>query len=92
MVIKPLLRQLCLVDSEKTYQAWYGVDPATMEANRRFNYAGAIYDDDGNVSRYYDNEVDDYKQDHYQLHVSQRFPMHWNANISLHYTEWPGIL
>ncbi|MDH4089486.1 MAG: TonB-dependent receptor [Cyclobacteriaceae bacterium] len=75
---------------EQTYQAWYGIDPATLEIDRRFNYAGAIYDSEGNVVRFYDNEVDNYLQNHYQLHISQRLSENWNANISGHYTHGRG--
>lgn len=75
---------------EQTYQAWYGVDRATMESNRRFNYAGAIYNDDWSISRFYDNEEDNYRQDHYQLHVSQKLSPAWSGNISLHYTYGRG--
>ena len=52
---------------EETYQAWYGVDEATMKSDRRFNWAGAIFNEDGSIS-YYDREVDHYRQDH----ISQR--------------------
>ena len=75
---------------EQTYQAWYGVDQTTMDVDRRFNYSGAIYDDNGNITRFYENEVDDYRQDHYQLHVSQQLSAYWNANVSLHYTYGKG--
>lgn len=88
---KTIVKALMFGGHEKTYQAWYGVDPGTMEIDRRYNYAGAIYDEGGNVTRYYDNEVDDYKQDHYQLHVSQRISAEWNANISFHYTKGRGF-
>ena len=88
---KTIVKAIMFGGHEKTYQAWYGVDAATMATDRRFNYAGAIYDDVGNVSRYYDNEVDDYQQDHYQLHVSQTISERWNATISLHYTNGRGF-
>jgi iron complex outermembrane recepter protein len=87
---KTIVKAIVFGGSEKTYQAWYGVDPATMEISRTYNYAGAIYNDDGSVSRFYDNEVDDYKQDHYQLHLSHVISDHWNANLSLHYTDGRG--
>jgi len=64
---------------EKTYQAWYGVDKETFEKNPTFNYAGAIYDDQGNITGFYDNEVDDYTQKHYQLH----YTWHLSPKISL---------
>lgn len=75
---------------EKTYQSWYGVDSATMQTNRRMNFAGAIYNPDGTIARYYDNQVDDYNQDHYQLHISQQLGSRWNANMSHHYTYGRG--
>jgi iron complex outermembrane receptor protein len=62
-----------------------------METYRTFNSAGALYDTDFNVTGYYDNEVDNYKQDHAQLHLTQQLSEYWNANISLHYTYGRGF-
>ncbi len=76
--------------TERTYQSWYGLDGPTMSINRRMNYAGAIYNPDGSIARYYDNQVDDYRQDHYQLHVSQQLNNAWSANLSFHYTHGRG--
>jgi iron complex outermembrane receptor protein len=86
-----VIKALTFGGHEKTYQAWYGVDGETLKTNRTMNYAGAIYDADGNITRYYDNQVDDYRQDHYQLHVSQTLNDHWQANVSLHYTYGRGF-
>jgi iron complex outermembrane receptor protein len=88
---KTIVKAIMFGGHEKTYQAWYGVDPAAMAIDRRFNYAGAIYDSDGNIERYYDNEVDDYRQDHYQLHISHQLSSAWNANVSFHYTYGRGF-
>ncbi len=88
---KTVIKAIVFGGSERTYQSWYGVDEPTMQINRRLNYAGAIYDVNGNISRYYDNQVDDYKQDHYQLHFSQQMGQYWNANASLHYTYGRGF-
>jgi iron complex outermembrane receptor protein len=87
---KTVIKAITFGGHEKTYQSWYGLDPATMKSNRRFNYAGAIYDADGNVARFYDNQIDNYRQDHYQLHFTHQFNSHWNANVSLHYTYGRG--
>ena len=35
--------------------------------------------------------MDDYKQNHYQLHLTQQLTTHWNANASLHYTYGRGF-
>ncbi len=87
---KTIIKAIMFGGHEQTYQAWYGVDQATMEQDRRFNYSGAIYDDEGNITRFYDREVDDYRQDHYQLHISQQLSAYWNGNISFHYTDGKG--
>lgn len=85
-----VIKALAFGGHEKTYQAWYGLDAETMKTNRTMNYAGAIYDADGNIARYYDNQVDNYQQDHYQLHLSQAINEYWHANLSLHYTHGYG--
>lgn len=76
---------------EVTYQAWYGVDRETMTANRTFNYAGAIYDSLGQVVRYYENEVDDYTQKHWQLHVYRELKPRWTLQASLNRTDGYGF-
>jgi len=85
-----IIKAITFGGHEQTYQAWYGIDPETMAIDRRFNYAGAIFDNDGNVTRYYDNEVDNYQQNHYQLHISQRITDNWNVNVSGHFTHGRG--
>lgn len=77
--------------SEKTYQSWYGVDEATLQTNRTMNYAGALYDASGKIAGYYDNQVDDYKQDHLQLHFSHSFSSYWKATAALHTTFGRGF-
>lgn len=75
---------------QRTYQAWNGVDAETMKTNRRFNSAGAIYDDNWeNIIGYYDNETDNYQQDHLQLIANRRMG-HFTANVVLHYTFGRG--
>ncbi len=56
---------------EKTYQAWYGVSEEDLKTNRRINYAGT--EKPGSP---YDNETDNYKQDHYQLIFNQNIGRH----------------
>lgn len=88
---KTMVKAIAFGGSEKTYQSWYGVDEATLQTNRRMNYAGALYDANGNVLGYYNNQVDDYVQNHYQLHVSHQFDDRWSATGSLHYTYGRGF-
>jgi iron complex outermembrane recepter protein len=86
---KTIVKAIVFGGQEITYQSWNGIDEATMKTDRTFNSAGALYDESG-VTGYYDNEVDNYKQDHYQLHLTQKLNDHWNANGSLHYTYGRG--
>lgn len=87
---KTIVKAIVFGGQEVTYQSWNGIDEATMSKNRTFNSAGALYDADYNVIGYYDNEVDNYRQDHYQVHLTQKINDYWNANVSLHYTYGRG--
>lgn len=35
--------------------------------------------------------MDDYRQDHYQLHITQQLSSYWNATVSAHYTRGHGF-
>lgn len=86
-----IIKAITFGGHQTTYQSWNGNDAATMKTNRTFNSAGALYDANWNVTGYYDNEVDDYRQDHYQFHLTQKISDYWNANLSLHYTYGRGF-
>ncbi len=84
-----LIKAISFGGHEKTYQSWFGIDEETLEKDRTFNPAG-MYTDAQGVAQFYDNEVDDYKQDHYQLHWNQRFDNNWSTNLGLNYTNGRG--
>lgn len=84
-----LIKALVFGGTEKTYQSWNGIDTETLNENRRYNSAGKFTDEFGNT-RYYDNETDNYKQDHYQLHWSESFSDKWSSNLAFHYTKGKG--
>ncbi len=84
-----LVKALVFGGKEKTYQAWYGIDAETLESDRTFNPAGMYTDDDGNV-KFYDNETDNYSQDHYQLFWNQKINSNWTTNLGLNYTYGRG--
>jgi iron complex outermembrane recepter protein len=88
---KTIIKALAFGGQQQTYQAYWGVDEATMKTNRTLNYAGAIYDSNFTLVDYYDNQVDDYRQDHYQLHLAQQFNNAWTANVAFHYTYGRGF-
>ena len=52
--------------------------------------AGEFYDEEGN-SLYYKDQVDNYKQDHYQLHWNQNYLGGWTSNFGLHFTYGRGF-
>ena len=85
-----LIKLLNFAGHEITDQAWFGIDSSTLESNRRYNPAGEYYDKIGNVL-YYDNQDDNYKQDHYQLHWNQDYENGWISNFGLHYTYGRGF-
>ncbi len=85
-----LIKAITFGGHEVTYQAWNGIDEETLQENRTFNSAGMYTDAEGNT-QFYDNEVDDYRQDHYQLHWNQRFDNNWSSNIGLNYTYGRGF-
>jgi len=73
-----LIKALAFGGFEETYQSWYGVDAETLETDRTFNYYT------------YDNQVDHYNQDHFQIIWSENYSERWSSNIALHYTWGRG--
>ncbi len=84
-----LIKALSFGGHEITYQAWYGIDKETLETDRTFNPAG-IYFDENDAMQFYDTEVDNYKQDHFQLHWTQRINNLWSTSLGLNYTIGKG--
>ncbi|MCF8463551.1 MAG: TonB-dependent receptor [Flavobacteriales bacterium] len=75
---KTMIRFNALGGRERTYQAWYGTPQDSLATNRTYNYYT------------YENEVDNYGQDHYQLIIAHEFDRNWNININGHYTRGKG--
>ena len=72
------IKALVFGGEEETYQAWYGVDAETLKTNRKANFYT------------YENEVDNFKQDHYQFHWNQQYKGNWSTNLGLNYTKGRG--
>ena len=102
---KTIIKAMVFGGNEITQQAWYGTpearinnDPEGLQeviawsgeyntqeqidnllnSDRRFNYY------------LYDNEVDNYSQDHFQLLINQQLGDAWNFSGALHYTKGNG--
>lgn len=84
-----LIKAISFGGAEITYQAWNGIDAETLATNRRFNPSGQFTDENGNT-RFHEDEVDNYKQDHYQLHWNERYNNNWSTNLGLNYTYGRG--
>lgn len=85
-----LIKALLFGGHEITYQAWNGITADQLEDNRTYNSAGEYTDDNGNT-QYYENEVDNYKQDHFQLHWYETWNSAWNTHLAVHYTRGRGF-
>lgn len=88
---------------ERTYQSWYGTPQAVIDGNEadiiayadRNGIFGPDRDNLLNSGRTYnfytyENEVDNYQQDHYQLHFTHRFNSSLKLNLKGHYTRGRG--
>lgn len=85
-----LLKALVFGGKEKTYQAWNGIEDKDMlKNNRTYNPAGAYTDNNGQL-QFYNNETDNYNQDHYQLHWNEKWRDNWNSTLAVHYTKGFG--
>jgi iron complex outermembrane receptor protein len=86
-----LIKLINFAGQEITYQSWFGIDAATLAADRTFNPAGQRFDDAGNPDGFHDNQVDNYKQDHFQFHWTQKYNDNWTSTFSLNYTYGRGF-
>ena len=84
-----LIKALTFGGKEKTYQSWNGIDEATLNSDRTFNSSG-IFTDEFGKTRFYDNETDNYQQDHYQLHWNEKVSNNWSTNLAFHNTKGKG--
>ena len=101
---KTIIRLNVFSGKEKTYQAWNGVPKVKLEndtagmlkyiADAGYNQQQADNLLNSNPRTYnlytYDNETDNYQQDHYQLLFSHELLSGLNVNAALHYTRGRG--
>ena len=83
------LRLTWLMGDQHTGITWNGIDPSVYETDRRYNPAGEYYDEFGNV-RYYDNETDNYMQNHLQLNYTRSFSDNLAWSTTFNYTRGDG--
>ncbi len=101
---KTILKAIAFAGKEVTYQSWWGTPQSRIENDEegmRAHAANEGYSEaqlenllnSGRTYNFYlyDNEVDNYQQNHYQLHWSQQFDSHWTWKSALHYTKGKGF-
>jgi iron complex outermembrane receptor protein len=71
--------------TEHTYQAWDGVPQDSLKTNRTYNELGLESN-----GTFYNNQTDNYTQDHYQLLIDQKISDKISFNGALHYTHGYG--
>jgi len=100
---KTIVKALAFGGKEKTYQSWWGTPESRLkndEEGMQEVISNNGYTDEqaenllnsGRTFNYYlyDNETDNYRQDHYQLHLSHQFSENLQAKGALHYTYGRG--
>lgn len=89
--------------AEKTYQSWWGTPQSRVEGNIEAMELHAAYNgytdaqtqnllNAGRTYNYYEyeNETDNYRQNHYQLHYNQKIGARFRFNGALHLTTGAG--
>ncbi|MDX1617565.1 MAG: TonB-dependent receptor [Balneolaceae bacterium] len=103
---RSLLKVDIFSGQEETYQAWNGVPEPILEGNPQGveRYINGLFLSERKAQHFrsnvgnrrfneftYEDQTDNYQQDHYQLHYSYRLTDRWNLNASLHYTYGRGF-
>ena len=99
-----LLKAIAFSGKEITYQAWYGTPECRVNGDEQamMEYADRNWLDSldslnllnsGRTYNYYtyENEVDNYQQDNYQLHFNHALKNNWTLNVAAHYTFGRGF-
>ncbi len=71
------LRLNIFTGTERTYQSWNGIDSAMLATNRTYNPSGTE-----KPGTPYDNQTDNYQQDHYQLFYNLKLNNHWSFSTA----------
>jgi iron complex outermembrane receptor protein len=100
---KTIVKAITFGGNERTYQSWYGTPESRVKNDRagmlqhaaNEGYSQSQLDNLLNSGRtynfyQYDNQVDNYSQDHYQLLIAHEFSDKLTANVNFHYTRGLG--
>lgn len=101
---KTILKAVLFGGEERTYQSWYGVPESRLNNDTEAMLITAINEGWNETQTknllesgsrtfnpyLYENQIDNYKQDHYQLHFSHQPGGAVTLNTALHYTPGRG--
>ncbi len=102
---KTMVKAIVFGGKEITYQSWYGVpesrlnndteamlETAAAEGWNQQQIDHLLSSNPRTFNLYqYPDQVDNYEQNHYQLHTAHRLSDVLNANVALHYTRGLGF-
>jgi len=101
--VKTIVKAIAFGGQERTYQSWYGTPESRINGDteamlRHASNEGYSAEKLNNLltagraynNYLYQNQVDNYGQDNYQLHFSHVFSTKVTANFALHYTKGEG--
>ena len=101
---KTMVKAITFSGAERTYQSWYGTPESRIENDVEgmlTHAANEGYSEEqtqnllnsGRTYNFYlyDNQVDDYQQDHYQLHLVHEFTSALKLSLAGHYTGGEGF-
>lgn len=86
---KSRLKANIILGEEHTGIGWWGVPKDLLKVNRKYNPAGEYTDENGLIW-HYNNESDNYNQNHYQLIYSRNLLKNLDFTGALHYTKGSG--
>jgi iron complex outermembrane recepter protein len=86
---KASLKANIILGEEHTGIGWWGVPEDMLSVNRRYNPAGEYTDENGLI-HFYNNESDNYNQNHYQLIYNLKLRNDLNFSTAFHYTKGNG--
>lgn len=85
-----MLKVIFMGGKERTYQAWNGIPKHLIDTNPTYNTSGEMYDQNGNLIGFYDNETDNFTQNYYQVHYAHNFTDRLTLTSSLFCTTGNG--
>ena len=83
------LRLTWLMGDQRSGITWDGIDYEKYKTDRRYNGSGEYHDENGNV-HYYDNQTDNYTQNHLQLNYTRRLDDRLTWTSTFNYTRGDG--